>query len=112
MSWLRRQKHEPEPPAEEPTTPAAAPYVPASMRPRPITVPPSMQDDDVDRDDGQIAFLASLAQEVDRERAPDAPGMPAASATRTDGDALWAFRDAAPAFDPYDGGGSDRRPPR
>ena len=107
MAWLRKQKHEQPPGQDDAPSPAPAetPYVPASMRPRPITVPPAVQEDDIDPDDGHIAFFAAIAEQVDRERVPDAAPRPASAARvmRDDGDEMWAFRDNGPALDPYDG---------
>ena len=104
MSWLRRQKQEPELAPEEavPNRSVDPPYVPASMRPRPIVVPPALQQDDDADDDEQVAFLASLAQQIDGE-AGLGDGSRGPTAPRGEGDDMWAFREKAVAFDPYEG---------
>ena len=111
MSWLRKPRHEPESGDEAPATPreprAENAYVPASMRPRPIVVPPAVQND-VDEDDEQVRFFASLADQVHRDAATrdGAPARPASMrrAHETERpDELWAFREKTAAFDPYEG---------
>jgi hypothetical protein len=111
MSWLRKPKPLPEF-DEDPIPGAPAPraesaYVPASMRPRPIIVPPAVHDD-VDEDDEQVKFLASLAEQVHRDAASrdGAPVRPARTeiiAANEAPDEMWAFREKAAEYDPYEG---------
>ncbi|MBF6600832.1 MAG: hypothetical protein IVW36_10030 [Dehalococcoidia bacterium] len=104
MSWLRRGR-DPEEFDDAPKPPP--PYVPASMRPRAM---PEFAADPADDDeaDGQLQFLASLADEVEREQ-HQARRQPASTRfQRRDieldaDDALWAFREPAERTDPYEG---------
>ena len=110
MPLFRKPKPQPapEPEALEAERRAEPPYVPASMRPRPAPVSPQL-DGDNEGPDEEIAFLASLAEQVAREgRAPaaDAPSPRRVQRTQEpeeDDDPLRAFRAQAPVSDPYEG---------
>ncbi len=108
MPFFRRPKPQPEPEPPEMPGRGQPPYVPASMRPRPAPVPPQL-DGDNEGPDEEIAFLASIAEQVAREGsrpAADAPSPRRVQRTveaEEEEDPLRAFRVQAPAADPYEG---------
>lgn len=108
MPLFRRQKPEPRPAAPEAEVRAEPPYVPASMRPRPAPVLPQL-DGENEGPDEEIAFLASIAEQVAREGSRPAADAPSPGRVRRtvepeeDDDPLRAFRAQAPASDPYEG---------
>lgn len=104
MSWLRRGRDREE--FDDPPKPPP-PYVPASMRPR--AAPEFAADPAADDEaDGQVQFLASLADEVEREQRASHRQEPSTRFRRRDvefdaEDELWAFREGAERTDPYEG---------
>ena len=108
MPFFRRPKPQPEPEPPEMPGRGQPPYVPASMRPRPAPVPPQL-DGDNEGPDEEIAFLASIAEQVAREGRTPAAGAPSARRDQRtpepeeDDDSLRLFRTLPPVSDPYEG---------
>ena len=108
MALFRRQQPEREPEAPGAGRRADPPYVPASMRPRPAPVTPQLDEDNEDPDE-EIAFLASIAEQVAREGRTPAAGAPSARRDQRtpepeeDDDSLRLFRTLPPVSDPYEG---------